>query len=113
MGRTRVFGGRLEALRERILTYLKNFEEYDRKWGKYEAFHKDARPLGMPESPPEMPPELMLYKQCKQYNTLLIEGGLLDQPYWLWMLIQTVGTTLSNEEYRKEKILEMNASLRQ
>ena len=38
-----------------------------------------------------LPEELSLYLQCKEYGTLLVNGGLLDQPYWLWHLVDYAG----------------------
>lgn len=111
VGGTRKLGGRINDLGERVKKYIRDSKEYDEKWGKFEAMPVAARPLAMPQNAPEAPTELILYRQCKDFNCLLTEGGILDQPYWLWTLIQAVGAAVGYEEYRDMKIREMNAEL--
>jgi hypothetical protein len=52
----------------------------------------------MEEFPPEFRPKapvqpawLSVYVQCKRFNCLLIEGGLLDQPIEAWQSVMAAG----------------------
>lgn len=74
------------------------------------AYPEDARPMNIP-SEPEPPWEYTLHQQLQSFNTLLVAGGLLDQPYWLWTLMEVVNATINNLRYKEAKILEVNAGL--
>ena len=43
-----------------------------------------------------MPEELLLFLQCEKYHSLLTEGGILDQPYWLWHMVDFAGLCYKN-----------------
>lgn len=40
---------------------------------------------------PVQPEWLSLYLQCKKYQTLLFEGGLLEQPIEMWQSVTASG----------------------
>ena len=40
---------------------------------------------------PIQPAWLSLYMQCKRFNCLLVEGGLLDQPVEAWQSVMAAG----------------------
>ena len=40
---------------------------------------------------PVQPAWLSLYMQCKRFNCLLVEGGLLDQPVEAWQSVMAAG----------------------
>jgi len=37
------------------------------------------------------PYALSLYNDIKTYGVLLVDGGLLDQPWWLWQIVKASG----------------------
>lgn len=51
-----------------------------------DEFPEEARPKR-----PVQPPWLSLYIQCKRFNCLLVEGGLLDQPVEAWQSVTASG----------------------
>lgn len=51
-------------------------------------------------TPPSPPAELLLWKQCHEYGALLVEGGVLDQPYLLWSRVRAAGTAYEEWDRR-------------
>jgi len=59
-----------------------------------------------------LPEELTLYLQCKEYGTLLVNGGLLDQPYWLWHLVDYAGNIYNGLLAEMQEDAEIEAASR-
>lgn len=97
----------IDALMVSVEEYLEQSAVWEAKWGKWLTVSKELRPADM-NSKPEPPAPLVLWRQCSDYKTLLVAGGLLDQPYWMWTLVNTCGVAVSNFEYKKEKRDEIN-----
>lgn len=51
-----------------------------------DEFPEEVRPKR-----PVQPGWLSLYMQCKRFNCLLVEGGLLDQPVEAWQSVMAAG----------------------
>jgi len=49
--------------------------------------------------PPECPRALQLWFQCEKYHCLLVAGGVLDQPFVLWQMVQVAGAAF--EQYQQ------------
>ncbi len=62
---------------------------------------EDSGPISIPYT-------LSLYMQVKETGHLLVSGGLLDQPDWLWRMVQKSGIIYDREieEYLEEKEFE-------
>lgn len=56
--------------------------------GQQELAAYGQNPIGLPPLVPALPRPLTLGRQCREYQTLLVAGGLLDQPYLLWTYVQ-------------------------
>ena len=61
---------------------------------------------------PDCPYELNLWYQCENYKTLLYDGGILEQPYITWTLVQACGAAVSEYNYVIAKREEINAKMR-
>ena len=48
---------------------------------------------------PPVPAYLALYFELKRWGQLLNAGGLLDQPDWVWDLINLAGTSFESAYY--------------
>lgn len=105
--RCRYLGGRLTALKEEVEKYLNESDEFEAKWGNFLIMEEKYRPPDMPPKPTP-PYELVLYSQCKSYNTMLVEGGIFDQPYYTWRLVHHCGIILSDHDDVKNRIREIN-----
>ena len=70
--------------------YLDAYGDYQdalRQFGdELEEFPEAVRPRR-----PRQPVWLSLYLQCQRFHTLLVEGGLLDQPVEAWQLTLAAG----------------------
>jgi hypothetical protein len=81
-------GGKLAELRADVEGYLDKVEAYRAAMRQLGSEADDEIPR--PE-PPNMPQALHWYIYCKEYHCLLVAGGLLDQPYWLWLQMEVAG----------------------
>lgn len=54
-----------------------------------------------------MPKELELGLHCREYRCLPCAGGLLDQPYRLWLYIQTA-LDASDQWFARQAMIEAN-----
>lgn len=86
-------------------------DQWEVKWGRVSILPEDFRPVEM-EKRPEPPYELILWHQCEKFKQLLITGGILDQPYWTWTLVNVCGAAISEYEYKKDKLNEINERLK-
>jgi hypothetical protein len=74
-----------------------------------EDFPEEVRPRR-----PVQPPWLSLYIQCKRFNCLLVEGGLLDQPVEAWQSVMAAGETYESwlsERREQQSNVEMTDAL--
>lgn len=63
---------------------------------------------------PVQPAWLSLYIQCKRFNCLLVEGGLLDQPVEAWQSVMAAGETYEawlTERREQQSNVEMTDAL--
>lgn len=63
---------------------------------------------------PVQPAWLSLYIQCKRFNCLLVEGGLLDQPVEAWQSVMAAGETYEawlTERREQQNNVEMTDAL--
>lgn len=63
---------------------------------------------------PIQPAWLSLYMQCKRFNCLLVEGGLLDQPVEAWQSVMAAGETYEawlTERREQQSNVEMTDAL--
>lgn len=63
---------------------------------------------------PIQPAWLSLYMQCKRFNCLLVEGGLLDQPVEAWQSVMAAGETYEawlTERREQQNNVEMTDAL--
>ena len=101
-------GGKLAELRASVEQYLDKADSYRAAMRMYGDTADDEIPR--PE-PPEMPPALLWYIYCKEYHCLLVAGGLLDQPYWLWVEMETAGEVYERVIEARRMQAEMLADL--
>jgi hypothetical protein len=63
---------------------------------------------------PVQPGWLSLYMQCKKFNCLLVEGGLLDQPVEAWQSVLAAGETYETwlaDRQEQQRAMEMTDAL--
>lgn len=63
---------------------------------------------------PVQPAWLSLYMQCKRFNCLLVEGGLLDQPVEAWQSVMAAGEAFEawlTERREQQSNVEMTDAL--
>jgi hypothetical protein len=101
----------IDTLKKDVRQYLKDREEWEVKWGNLLLLDEASRPAEMPPMP-LAPYELNLWYQCDKYQSLLCDGGILDQPYITWTLIQVCGSVVSEQEYVEFKRKELNEKLK-
>ena len=81
----------------------------DRFGDELEDFPQEARPKR-----PVQPGWLALYLQCKRFNTLLVDGALLDQPVEAWQSVMASGEAYEawlSERREQQRAAEMNDAL--
>jgi hypothetical protein len=74
-----------------------------------DEFPEEARPKR-----PVQSPWLSLYIQCKKFNCLLVEGGLLDQPVEAWQSVTAAGEAYEGwlaERQEQQRAVEMADAL--
>ena len=81
-------GGKLTELRVSVEQYLDNLDNYRAAMQVIGGDGDEEVPR--PEAP-NMPQVLQWYISCKEHHCLLVTGGLLDQPYWLWTQMEVAG----------------------
>lgn len=93
------------------MQYLEDMDKWEVKWGSWSVLPDDAKPRDM-EKRPEPPYELVLWHQCKEFGQLLVSGGVLEQPFWTWTLMNACGAAVSEYEYKQNKVKEINERLK-
>lgn len=72
-------------------------------------FPEDVRPVR-----PVQPEWLSLYLQCKRFNCLLVEGGLLNQPLEAWQSVVASGEAYETwliQQQEQARAMELNDAL--
>lgn len=101
----------VDTLKKATREYLEESDKWEAKWGSFLLMSEELRPDNMPPRP-DCPYELNLWYQCDNYNALLFQGGVLDQPYITWTLVQACGAVVSEYNYIVNKRNELNSKLR-
>lgn len=90
-GRT---GKKLTQLTRDIQEYLDDQRQYHTAMQAGRSGADDEVVISL--HPPATPSYLRLWMQCHDHNALLVAGGILEQPFLLWLLIQTAGAAYEN-----------------
>ena len=87
-------GGRVRLqLEEAVQQYAYKSTEYGRKLKQWRDFGQ----VGQVPTFPEVPEYLSLWFELQRWpGNLLVAGGLMDQPHWVWELVNLAGTTYSD-----------------
>lgn len=102
-------GGRLRTqvlkaeLDTEIREYVEELEKYRtalKQWDNY------GRILTKPV-PPEVPYYLNLWFELQRWpGTLLVDGGLWDQPHWTWQMVDLAGRYYRDVQKRNQAAVE-------
>ena len=92
-GRT---GKKLAQLTPEIQNYLDDLRQYQEQRQASRPGSDDEATISL--TPPATPTYLRLWLQCREQHALLVQGGLLEQPFLLWLFVQTAGAVYESAQ---------------